>query len=63
MDEGPIVCDTGPLIALSLIGQLELLPRLYPHVVAPHAVLEEITAGDRLRRGAEEISKAKWLVV
>jgi len=32
-------------------------------VVAPHAVLEEITAGERLRRGAEEISKAEWLVV
>ncbi len=63
MDEGPVVCDTGPLIALSLLGRLELLPGLYERVIAPRTVMEEATAEGLLRPGAEEISKASWLEV
>lgn len=63
MDEGPVVCDTGPLIALSLVGHLELLSRLHERVIVPRAVLEEVTAGGLLRPGAEEISEASWLEV
>lgn len=59
MDEGPVVCDTGPLIALSLLDQLELLPHLYERVIAPQAVMEEVNAGELLKPGAQEISKAK----
>ena len=36
-----VVTDTSPLIALSRIGQLHLLPRHYAEVAAPPAVVEE----------------------
>jgi len=36
------VTDTSPLHYLILIGQVELLPRLYEHVVLPHAVVGEL---------------------
>lgn len=38
-----VVGDSGPLIALAIIGQLELLPRLYRRVLVPQTVWHEIT--------------------
>ena len=38
-----VVCDTGPLNYLALIGQVELLPRLYQVVVIPKAVAFELS--------------------
>jgi predicted nucleic acid-binding protein len=60
MADEPIVCNTGPLIALSSVGHLDLLQKLYRHVFVPEAVLREIAAGgDRV--GASEIAAAAWL--
>lgn len=53
MLEGPVVCDTGPLIALSLIDQLEVLHQLCARVQVPSAVLDEVAAGGTARPGAE----------
>ena len=36
-----VVTDTSCLIALNQVGVLDLLPRLYDEVVAPHAVVAE----------------------
>lgn len=63
MPEGPIVCDTGPLIALSLIDQLEILPKLYDRPLVPRAVLAEVTAGGGDRPGTHAILSAEWLQV
>jgi len=30
-----LVSNTGPLIALSMIGRMDLLPELFNHVVIP----------------------------
>jgi len=46
-----LVVDTGPLIALSKTGHLDLLPDLFDDIVIPAAVLGEIreTWRDALR--------------
>lgn len=63
MPEGAVVCDTGPLIALFLIDQLKVLPSLYSRILAPRAVLEEVTAGGSSRPGADQIPRLDWIEV
>ncbi|MBI5303458.1 MAG: hypothetical protein HY868_15095 [Chloroflexi bacterium] len=40
-----IVTNTTPIISLALIGQLNLLRRLYDQVVIPPTVQNEVLAG------------------
>jgi predicted nucleic acid-binding protein len=61
MDEGPIVCNAGPLIALSMIGSLHLLPALYRTVLVPEEVLQEVVESGAGRSGAREVASAAWL--
>jgi predicted nucleic acid-binding protein len=61
MGEGPILCDAGPLIALSLIRQLDLITRLYGHVLIPEAVLLEVVESGAGRAGAIEVHSAPWI--
>jgi predicted nucleic acid-binding protein len=65
MSEGGIVvADSGPLIALSRIGQLELLPQLFGRVQIPSAVWREVTQGaGEGRSGAAEVRAAPWIDV
>lgn len=42
----PVVCNTGPLIALSRASLGSLLPLLFPKVVTTRDVLAELTAKD-----------------
>lgn len=39
----PVVCNTGPLLGLSRVNQLELLAKLFPQVILPREVAHEIT--------------------
>ena len=60
-----VIADTGPLIALARIGQLDLLRRLYGRVVVPPAVHAEL-AIDSNRPGAKVLAgefAAGWIVV
>lgn len=61
MPEGPVVSNTGPLIALAMVGHLDLLPSLYGRVLIPDAVLDEATVAGAGRAGASEIAAADWL--
>lgn len=58
-----IVCDTGPLIALSSVGRLDLLPQLFSRLVAPRAVIDELRAGGEDRPGARTIAESGWLEI
>jgi predicted nucleic acid-binding protein len=55
-----IVSDASPLIALSRIGYLQLLPTLYTRILIPPAVRE-----DASRRGvsASDLDGASWLTL
>jgi predicted nucleic acid-binding protein len=48
-----LVVDTGPLIALSKTGYLDLLPQLFDDIVIPAAVLGEVAKPGETRPGAE----------
>lgn len=56
-----IVGDSGPLIALALINQLELLPKLYQRVIIPKTVWDEVTVQGAGLPGALEISRITWM--
>jgi predicted nucleic acid-binding protein len=40
-----VVVNTTPIIALSLIGRLDLLHKLYGRILLPAAVQDEVFAG------------------
>ena len=63
MTKNTIVGDSSPLIALSIIQQLELLPKLYQRVVIPQKVWEEITVYGSGLPGALAISQLDWLII
>lgn len=52
----PVVCNTGPLIGLSRAGLCHLPGKIFPLVLIPAMVAEELTARDT--GDAAEISKA-----
>lgn len=59
-----ITADAGPLIGLARAGLLEILPKLYPAVEVPPAVMDELRIvedrpGSRALREAHE---AGWLL-
>jgi uncharacterized protein len=56
-----LVVDTGPLIALSKTGHLDLLPRLFDEIVIPAAVLGEVARPGETRSGSE-IATRRWIV-
>ncbi len=58
-----VIANTTPTIALSLIGQQELLHRLYGRVLVPNAVQAEILAGRVAGIGIRELRDAAWVDV
>jgi len=58
-----IISNTGPLIALSGVSQLDLLKCLFKNIAVPEPVHHEILAGGRYFIGVAEYRKAKWIEV
>lgn len=43
----PVVCNTGPLLGLSRVDQMGLLSELFPEVIIPQEVMDELLAAPR----------------
>ena len=56
-----VVINATPIIALSLIGSIDLLRHLYVEVLIPPAVRVEVLAGGTDRAGMIELQQAGWL--
>jgi predicted nucleic acid-binding protein len=58
-----VLSDASPLISLSRIGQLDLLPKLYQKVTITPQVYAEVAVSGAGMAGASEIAKAPWIEV
>ena len=58
-----IIADSGPLIALSIIGKLELLRQIYQQVWIPPAVWDEVVCKGKGLPGAEAVKYLSWLEI
>lgn len=50
-----VVINSSPLISLSLIGQMKLLPKLYDEVIVPKSVYNEVVVKGKGKAGSEEL--------
>src|SRR5205809_6276052 len=60
-ESGPVVSNSGPLIAVATVGQLDVLGSLYGSVLIPGAVFREVTEAGGGRPGALEVASATWI--
>jgi len=56
-----IVSNAGPLITLSVIGQFDLLRRLFGAISIPAAVYHEVVVQGRDEPGSRETREAAWI--
>lgn len=55
-----VIADAGPIIHLSLIRQLDLIPALFGRVIVPRRVYEEVVRSESGLPGSEELRSAAW---
>lgn len=55
------VINTGPLVALSLIRKLDLLPMLFREFWIPDAVYREVVVAGLGRPGADTLADMRWI--
>jgi predicted nucleic acid-binding protein len=58
-----VVLNTTPIIALALIGRLDLLQYLYSEVLIPPTVQAEVLVGGPGSPGVAELQRANWIRV
>lgn len=56
-----VVADAGPLIHLSLVGRLRLLPVLYEQILVPDLVYNEVVKEGDALPGSAELRGADWI--
>jgi predicted nucleic acid-binding protein len=56
-----IICNSGPLIALGILGRLDILKSLFDEVLVPEAVQNEIERGAVKLSGLEDFRRAEWI--
>jgi predicted nucleic acid-binding protein len=57
-----IVSNTSPLINLAMIGELELIQKLYNTIYIPQAVFDEIVIQGKGQAGAKQIKNSSWII-
>jgi predicted nucleic acid-binding protein len=60
MPAGPVISNNTALVALWVLGRLDLLRRLYGEVLIPQAVYDEFVATERALRQAA-LENAPWI--
>jgi len=60
---GKAICNSGPIIALSMIDGIDILRHLFEFVAVPEAVHKEILEGGTVNAGLTNYRKAKWIKV
>lgn len=63
MRDTAAIADSGPLICLARIHQLELLPRLFSKILVPPEVWKEVTVRGQGHPGAHEVSQVTWMTI
>jgi uncharacterized protein len=58
-----VVADAGPLIHLSLIGRIDLLPAIYGRILIPDLVYQEVVTTGQGMAGSAETASADWIDV
>jgi len=59
-----LVSNTGPMIALGGIGELEILKKLFNEVMIPRAVYNELTTGYfNIESGRESFKAPEWISI
>ena len=58
-----VVANATPLIALSLIDHLDLLPQVFAEIIVPRAVYEEAVVRGSDKPGGAVLAGAKWIQV
>ena len=56
-----VVSNSTPLIHLSAMGKLNLLPQLFDEIVIANEVYEEVVLKGQDRPAASEVQAAKWI--
>jgi len=56
-----VISDASPLVSLSRIEALELLPTIYGTVTLPDAVWNEVVVDAEKQPGAKAIRNASWI--
>lgn len=56
-----IVSDSGPIIAFSKIGRLDILRLLFGRVLIPDAVHDEVVVRGMGRPGSDDVARSSWI--
>lgn len=58
-----VVSNSSPLMNLAIIGQLELLHKLFKNIIIPEEVWIELTVDGKGKPGADAIINSDWIKV
>ena len=58
-----VVSNSGPLIALSKLGLLSLLQKIFGKIILPEEVWKEVVEKGKGKAGSDIIAKAEWIEV